>query len=272
MASLAKTFVTREGAPPPQRWVLFLHGILGTGANWRTFAKAWVEAKEGWGAVLVDLRMHGASQDIDPPHTVQAAAQDLVELSSGLAGRIDAVVGHSFGGKVALAYVDRRHGDLERAVILDSSPGTRLDHRGSETTLGVLQFLEKVEPTASRNDFVRQAQEAGFNPGIAMWLAMNLERRGERFIVKLDLDAIHSLLEDYFRLDLWEVLERPPGRVHFDVVLGGRSRVFSEAERARIQVLAQQQPDRVSLYTIPDAGHWLHVDDPAAVTRILIGG
>lgn len=271
MATLAKTLITREGAPPPRRWVLFLHGILGTGANWRTFARAWVDAKDGWGAVLVDLRMHGASQDAPPPHTVQAAAQDLVELSAELGGPVDAVVGHSFGGKVALAYVDRRHGELERAVILDSSPGTRLDHRGSETTLGVLQFLEKVGPTASRNEFVRKAQESGLSQGIAMWLAMNLERRGEQFVVKLDLDAIHALLEDYFRLDLWEVLERPPGRVHFDVVLGGKSRVFSEAEKAHVRELARELPERITVYDLPEAGHWLHVDDPAAVTRILLG-
>jgi pimeloyl-ACP methyl ester carboxylesterase len=270
MPTLSNTLITRPDAPPPERWVLFLHGILGTGANWRTFARQWVDAKPGWGAVLVDLRMHGASQGFEQPHTVQAAAQDLVELAPTLEGPVEAVVGHSFGGKVALAYVDRRHGELERAVILDSSPGTRLDKRGSETTLGVLQFLERVGPSSSRNDFIQKAQGAGLSQGIAMWLAMNLEKRGEEMVFKLDLDAIHAMLDDYFRLDLWEVLERPPGRVVFDVVLGGTSRVFSDEERVRIERLAGEQPDRIQLHTLPEAGHWLHVDDPAGVTRILL--
>ena len=270
MAILSKTLLTRTGAPQPERWVLFLHGILGTGLNWRTFAKQWVDAKDGWGAVLVDLRMHGASQGFAPPHTVQAAAQDLVDLGETLEGPIDAVVGHSFGGKVALAYVDRRHGELERAVLLDSSPGTRLDHRGSESTFQVLQFLERVGPMASRNAFVEAAEAAGLSRGIAMWLAMNLEQRGDTFVVKLDLNAIHALLEDYFRLDLWEVLERPPGRVRFDVVLGGKSRVFSDEERAHVLELARARPERISVEVLEEAGHWVHVEDPAGVTRILL--
>lgn len=271
MPLLAHSLITPDGAPPPTRWVLFLHGILGSGTNWRSLAKRWVEAKAGWGAVLVDLRMHGDSQDLPPPHTVQAAAQDLIDLSASLPGPVEAVVGHSFGGKVALAYVDRVHGELSRCFLLDSSPGTRLDHRGSDLTLQVLEFLDRVGPTASRRAFVEQAKQAGLSEGIALWLAMNLEQRGEQFVVKLDLHAIHALLDDYFRLDLWEVLERPPGRVCFEVVVGGRSRVFSEEERERLSRLAQASPDRMTVHVLPEAGHWLHVDDPQAVTRILTG-
>jgi esterase len=34
---LAHAIVTGDRAPA--RWMIFLHGILGSGANWRTFAK-----------------------------------------------------------------------------------------------------------------------------------------------------------------------------------------------------------------------------------------
>jgi len=252
------------------RCVLFLHGILGTGANWRAFARRWVQAKPTWAAVLADLRMHGQSQSLPPPHTVQAAATDLVELEANLPAPVEAVVGHSFGGKVALAYVDRKRGDLERAFILDSSPGTRLDHRGSESTLQVLGFLERVGPVPSRNAFVAQAVAAGLPQGIAQWLAMNLQPRGDSLAVKLDLGAIRTLLDDYFRLDLWEVLEHPPGRVRFEVVLGGRSNVFDAAERARLQAIAARLPERVRVHELPNAGHWVHVDDPEGVARVLL--
>jgi pimeloyl-ACP methyl ester carboxylesterase len=269
MSALHLSTVTREGAPPPERWVLFLHGILGSGPNWRSFARRWVEARPGWGAALPDLRLHGASLGLPPPHTVQRAAEDLLQLP--LDGPVEAVVGHSFGGKVALAYVDRRRGELERAVLLDSTPGPRLDHRGSESTLQVLDFMARVKPVAARADFVAQAVAAGIAPGIAQWLAMNLERRGDALAVKLDLPAVRALLDDYFRLDLWEVLERPPGRVRFDVVLGGRSGVFDAADRARLEALAAREPARVKLEVLPDAGHWVHVDDPEGVARVLLG-
>ena len=51
----------------PEAWMLFLHGILGSGANWRTIAKRFIGARPRWGAVLVDLRMHGASRELAPP-------------------------------------------------------------------------------------------------------------------------------------------------------------------------------------------------------------
>ncbi|MBS2028600.1 MAG: alpha/beta hydrolase [Deltaproteobacteria bacterium] len=267
MSALHHTRIVAEGAQP-SRWVLFLHGIFGSGANWRTFARRWVERDPSWGAVLVDLRKHGASQDLPPPHTVQNAANDLIALE--LPGPVEAVVGHSFGGKVALAYVEARRGDLSRAVILDSTPGARPDHRGSESTLDVLAFLERVGPVPHRDAFVARGVDAGISAGIGQWLAMNLERRGDAMVLKLDLDAVRALLNDYFRIDLWEVLERPPGRVVFDVVLGGRSTVFDASERAKLQALAAAQPNRIRITELPNAGHWVHVDDPEGVARVLL--
>src|SRR5690349_17274119 len=73
--------------------LLFLHGILGTGANWRSIAKRVISEQPGLGAVLVDLRMHGRSQHFAPPHTVAAAAQDLVALEASLPTKVVGVVG-----------------------------------------------------------------------------------------------------------------------------------------------------------------------------------
>src|SRR5688500_12574158 len=59
-ALLNHSLVTAPDAKP-SRWLLFLHGLLGSGANWRSFARRLVEAHPSWGAVTVDLRLHGAS-------------------------------------------------------------------------------------------------------------------------------------------------------------------------------------------------------------------
>ena len=50
---LAHALVTAPSATPAY-WMLFLHGILGSGPNWRTFAKQVVAERPDWGAVLED--------------------------------------------------------------------------------------------------------------------------------------------------------------------------------------------------------------------------
>jgi pimeloyl-ACP methyl ester carboxylesterase len=270
MPTLAHALVTAPGATP-SRWLLFLHGIFGTGGNWRTFARRLVTARPDWGAALVDLRMHGASQDFDRPHTLDAAADDLVALDAHIPGRVDAVLGHSFGGKVALAYVDRRAGQLEQAWILDAMPGARTDARGSEETVGVVRWLERAERTfASRDAFVQSMVDAGFERELSQWLAMNLRHSGEQYVFRLDLGAIRALLDDYFQRDLWPMLESPPGRARFHVVIGGRSPVFSPADRARVETIAADSGGRVRVHVLQDAGHWVHVDDPEGLYREVI--
>ena len=88
-----------------ERYVLFLHGILGSGSNLRTLAKRVCAQRLGLGAVLVDLRMHGRSQDFSGPHTVAAAAEDVAALVASLSLPIDSAVAHSFGGKIGRAHV-----------------------------------------------------------------------------------------------------------------------------------------------------------------------
>jgi len=105
MPLLSSAIVTAKDASP-DRWMIFLHGILGSGANWRTFAKQVTSARPEIGALLVDLRLHGDSlAGFAPPHTLEAAATDIVETIASMPavrGNVRAILGHSFGGKVGI--------------------------------------------------------------------------------------------------------------------------------------------------------------------------
>ena len=89
-------------------------GLLGQGRNWRGWANRLCARLEAlgcpWRFVLVDVRHHGRSTELytaPPPDTVAAAAGDLADLASAV-GQPRAVIGHSLGGKIALAYAERQ--------------------------------------------------------------------------------------------------------------------------------------------------------------------
>jgi len=257
--------VTSKGASP-EKWVLVLHGILGSRSNWRGLARKVVAECPEWGACLVDLRMHGDSGGYPPPHTVAAAAADLEALSGVLPGPVAGVLGHSFGGKVALAYARSHSQDkLESLVLVDSNPGARPGGRGSEGSLTVLSMLGGL-PRAwvSRDDFVEAVVARGHSELLARWLAMNLAAMGDGYQLRLDLDAIADLLDDYFRTDLWSVLEAPPPAVRVELIVGGASSVFDAADLRRAEAIAEAS-GMVNLEVIESAGHWVHVDAPEAL-------
>lgn len=270
--------VVASGSTPTQS-ILFCHGILGSGGNFRTLAKQFVEARPSYAAVLVDLRRHGQSLDeagpgeAPPVDTVAACAEDLERLAATLPLPVTAVVGHSFGGKVALAYAARA--PLRDLFVLDSTPGARPLKHGSESTLDVLDALEKAPKiVANRETFVAALRELGTSEMLARWLAMNLVRVAdaaeEQYRFRLDLRAIRRLLDDYFQCDLWPVVEQPPAGLSVHLVIGGRSSVFDAHDRERAERAVIDHPDRVDLVILPEAGHWIHVDDPQGVLNALL--
>ncbi len=266
---LAHGIVTSKSADP-ERYMLFVHGILGTRANWRGIARRFVEARPQWGAILVDLREHGDSLGLPAPHTLRAAAADVTELERSLAMPIGGALGHSFGGKVILEWLRTRQGQSTEAWIVDSSPSPSAANRDTTATAEVIRTLEALpRQWASREAFIAAVVETGQPPPIAQWLAMNLRRTddgGRAF--GPDLRVIRNLIEDYARTDSWNLVEALPDECTLDLVIGGRSDVFSASDRARIQRIAGQD-SRVSVHVIEQAGHWVHIDATDTLVTLL---
>ncbi len=262
----------------PDRWLVFLHGILGSGANWRTFARQITADCPEWGALLVDLRLHGDSIDFDPPHTLEAAARDValaIEARSGTS--VHGILGHSFGGKVGIDLARQlaasAHGAPDHLFVVDSTPGRRPDYRGSSGVRDIVEMLMTLpEEFPDRNAFTSLVEERGVSRPIAMWLAMNVRPAPNttRFVFRIDVPAVRALMEDYFQQDLWPVLEAPkagqdgrPMRTH--LIAGGKSQVLDAADLDRARRLPNATVD-----VIENAGHWVHVDAPDALRELVL--
>ncbi|HEY5950448.1 MAG TPA: alpha/beta fold hydrolase [Kofleriaceae bacterium] len=250
-----------------QRWLLITHGIYGSGGNWRSIARKVQQQRPEWGVVLVDLRQHGRSEPGDPPHTIAACAEDLRALFDELPG-IEVIAGHSFGGKVVLQTRAFAPPTLRQTWMLDASPsarpGAETDPHNSVTR--VLNLMERLPKTwAKRDEFVAAVVAGGEALPLAQWLAMNVVADDTgAFTLRLDLEALRTMLRDYYAQDLWSVALDPalPGELH--VVIAGRSTTLSEDDRERLR----SAPPHVHAHTI-DAGHWLHIEAPANVVELL---
>ena len=95
---------------------------------------------------------------------------------------------------------------------MDSTPSAGRTEAGADRLLALLaQTAPSGSPTGVR--WSAAVQAAGFNDHIAEWTATNLVRRSDGYRWRFDLAALDLLLEDFFREDLWPVVERPvPGR------------------------------------------------------------
>ncbi len=270
-------YETHIGAMSPQRWMLILHGIWGRRANWRTFARQWQARRPSWGVALVDLRMHGDSQGFPPPHTVERAAADLLgllglDMVPGGQGRVAGVLGHSFGGKVAISFADQalaRGQPLDELWIIDAPIGPRTDPL-DRSTLNVFEVLASLPPRfEQRREFVAMLEQRGLDSRTSQWLATNLvadEAGGWR--IGIQLSALREMLDDFMKIDLWPALRRvSEAGTEVGLVVGGNSQaVFGEQRELAEQAAATGV---LSLDVIPGAGHWVHVDQPAALLDVV---
>jgi esterase len=275
--ALLRSFKLTAPTAQPTRWAVVLHGILGSGTNLRTFARTLALALPEWGFLLPDLRGHGDSPPGDAPHTVSACAEDVLALTSSLGITPSAILGHSFGGKVALAtaqLAESRGQPVERVWVLDAPPG-RADVAlavSSEVAQVVLALRGLPDRYTRREELVTLLTAQGFSLALAQWMTTNLRSTGDGLRWRFDLDVISALLQDYAVTDAWTYLNDPARQARIDVVRAERSERWSPEELARFAAA----PDDVHLHLLPDAGHWVHVDNPegllAMIQREGLGG
>lgn len=256
----------QAGAAPPGRWILFLHGIFGAGRNWASVARSVVAARPEWGVALVDLRQHGASVGFPPPHTLRAAASDLRGLVEAEGIEADAVLGHSFGGKVALVYAREPARPPGQLWLVDSSPGSSPP---GGSAWEVLQVLRRVPASyEERAEGVRALESEGVSPEVARWMTTNLVRGpDQRWRWRIDPDDMEALLRDFFATDAWDVVEAPPPGLDVHVVKAEASSVLDDAAAGRVED-AGRRTARVHLHRV-QGGHWLNADNPDALVGLL---
>lgn len=241
--------------------MVFLHGILGTKNNWRSIARAFTAARPEWAALLVDLPEHGDAPRTHGPHTVEACARAIGALETHVEAPIRGMLGHSFGGKVALTYSETH--SLDELWLIDSNPAASSPNTPGLTDKVIRALRSVVFPVNSTEAFVAELKALGIATAVGHWLAMNLRssENGQKHW-GLNLDAIDALIADYRAQDLFPVLETSKASC-IQVVIGDRSEVWQEADLKRLPQTAHLKCHRL------DTGHWVHVEAPEDLSLLL---
>lgn len=280
---------TLVGQPDAPKLCFVMHGVLGAGNNLRSLTKGLVASRPEYQFVLIDLRYHGKSLGAPGPHKIASCADDLLDLAAHLNRAPDAVIGHSLGGKVALAYAERHeaptlsqrapsmkfHGTLKQVWTLDSDPGAQVPGGAHQVRTVLNALLSHPGPFSSRDEAIQCLLSEGLSSGLANWLATNLGRVGDEVKWRFEMDNIEELLDDYFQLDLWPLIEnlppvsRPPtGNLRYELLLAEKSDRWSGSMKERASALTSHP--RVRVHVLADAGHWVHVDNPDGLHRLLV--
>jgi pimeloyl-ACP methyl ester carboxylesterase len=258
---ILESFQVGEGDTP----TVLLHGFLGSGRNLRSLATAWSQAEPARRFLLPDLRGHGGSPPLPPEAELGTLAEDVLETAraAGLRGPLE-LVGHSLGGRVALAASLRAPQEVASVALLDISPSP-IATEASESGR-VLEVLRAAPATAEdRRSMRAEMVGRGLSGPLSDWLVMNLEPApggGVRW--RFDREALARLHARVGEEDLWAALQRPGARVR--CIRGGRAAYVSDSEVARLEAAG------CPVATLPEAGHFVHVDAPEALLRWLRAG
>ncbi len=255
-----ESFELGQGTVP----TVLLHGFLGQGRNLRTLAQSWSEADPSRRFLVPDLTGHGASPVPPPGADIHTLARDVLETAraKGYTGPLE-LVGHSLGGRVSLAASLLEPQSVASVALLDISPSPIPSTRSES---GKVLDILLIAPATAENRRAMRAELTGhgLSEPLADWLLMNLVPTPEGEVRwRFDRHALELLHRKANTADLWPAVERPGAKVR--CIRGGRAHYVSDADTARMEAAG------CPVATLPEAGHFVHVDAPQALLQWLMG-
>lgn len=241
-----------HGQPSDAPPLLIAHGLFGSARNWGAIAKRLSDSRE---VTAVDMRNHGESPWYDV-HGYPEMADDLAEV---LVEPSD-VVGHSMGGKAAMMLALRHPKKVRRLVVADIAP-VSYDH----TQMPMIDAMRAVDLSLveTRRDADEQLAQYVVEAGVRAFLLQSLDFKARKW--RLNLDVLTK--------DMPKILSFPEVSGTFEgstlFLSGADSDYVTREYRPAIKTLFPN----ARFAKLPDAGHWLHADQPRgfeAAVRIFL--
>ncbi|PKM11015.1 MAG: alpha/beta hydrolase [Gammaproteobacteria bacterium HGW-Gammaproteobacteria-3] len=242
-----QTLVFEEFGQADKPPLVILHGFLASARNWRRIAG---QLASEFHVYAPDLRNHGASPH-DPVLDYPAMACDLLAFLDARKIASTALLGHSMGGKVSMWFALHYPERVARLVVADIAPITYT--QGFDTIIGALKNLPLTQISSRQHadDLLAQTlPEQSFR----QFLLQNMILTDGRYRWRIDLDIIGRAAHAITGFPDTETLLPFSDNALF--IAGANSDYLDE------RAIRPLFP-KASVITIADAGHWLHVEQPA---------
>lgn len=235
-----------ETAPP----LIIAHGLFGSARNFQTLAP---KLANGRRVLVVDMRNHGESPWVESMD-YNEMGQDLGLMIEEHAGGSAVVLGHSMGGKAAMALALTRPELLAALIVADIAPvaypHSHLDYVHAMQSVDLSSISRRSEADSVLAETIPQ-------PMLRAFLLQSLTIRDGEAGWQLNLDALETGMG---AITGWpEDLSGKSYEGPSLFIYGGAS----EHEVAKSEPLIRELFPQAELQELAGAGHWLHAEKPA---------
>jgi len=242
---------TGQGDP-----LIILHGLFGSADNWLSIAKG---LENDYTLYLVDQRNHGDSGHAEE-WNYQVMAEDLAEFMVEQGLETAHLLGHSMGGKTAMAFALQQPEKVNKLIVVDIAPRFYpVHHQSILDGLNAID-MDKLSSRKEADDILSQYVE---EKGTRQFLLKSLGRNEEgKFIWKINLPVISKNIEN-----ISQAIESVSTFDHPTLfIAGANSRYIQDRDKADI---GKYFPNS-NIIKMKDAGHWIHAEQPEAVIRTVL--
>lgn len=255
-----------EGSP-----LVIIHGLYGSSDNWLSIGRV---LSEHYTVYILDQRNHGSSPHSEK-NSFEDMRDDLIEFMDDHNIERVTLLGHSMGGKTAMFYAADYPEKVEKLIVADIAPKDYLVlNETSQFHLhrNILMAMQDIDfaQVSSRTEVAEIMAEKIDDKRIRQFLLKNITKNKEsgRLQWKLNAEVLYDYLDEIvsgvnkqWLADIIPIVAYP---VTF--IRGLNSNYITDDEKTLIKEVYPE----AQIIDIPNAGHWLHAEQPEQFIKAIL--
>ncbi|WP_333608202.1 alpha/beta fold hydrolase [Arsukibacterium sp.] len=242
--------------------LVLIHGLFGSYENLGVIARALSDA---FRIINIDVRNHGRS-DHSEHMNYALMATDVADTLDALGVSQCAMLGHSMGGKLAMAFALRYPERVTKLILADIAP-VAYPPRHNAVFAGLQQV--QLASITSRSDADKQLAAHINEPGVRQFLLKSLDKTEQGFAWRFNLAALKANYPALIGDELSNSVEHSNTPAQFNgptlFIKGGDSDYILTEHRPAIMARFPNAQAKI----IQGTGHWLHAEKPAAFSKLV---